>query len=484
MADQVSSVRISDVDFGKLAAEGEHNLTRYFVDTGVFERLRSGQKAYVIGRKGSGKTAIFRESDETRIGHPVIKLDFEDYSWPAHLKIKEEGVFEEAAYVASWKFSFLINVCRHWYTNAPKEIAEKALNYIVQIYGNDDPSKMQTLFDEFRRIRKLELPAYLGGGGVELSGKDEGAMLAKSVSVWNDKLSKFVARHFVDSPFSILADRLDEGWDGSMESKHLLAGAIKAARAIGIDAGKPHHAAPVIVFLRSDIFDQLQFNDKNKIQSDIEYLNWEERDLERVITARIDASLHCGLEQAWAAVFSQDEMRQRMSAKSYILRRTMLRPRDVIAFCNACKDAAQRGGHALVEKDDIYEAERQYSKHMYDELDDEAHKQTPQFRDIMQILRDVNLHRFTFADWETACRARNPDVADGDVREQLKILFDYSVVGVQRRGGAAAGTQFVFLYNDRLLEPNFSAEMLVHPSLRKHMNIKEARRTREEETSP
>lgn len=468
---------IANVDFGSLDAESEHNLTRYFVDTGVFQRLSSGDKAYVIGRKGSGKTAIFRESSDARVGHATIKLDFENYSWPVHMQIREEGVPEEASYVASWKFTFLVNVCKAWLESAPLDVAQEALEMISKIFGGSDPDPLEVLIDKFRRLRKVEFPTPLGGVGIELDEKGAAppAALAQSISLWNEKLQNFVVRSFVQAPFSVLVDRLDDGWDGSEQARSLLAGALKAARSINIACGRPHHAAPVIVFLRSDIFDALQFNDKNKIQAAIEYLDWTEESLAKIVATRIDASLKTGLDDAWAAVFTQEEMRQRSKVRNYIIRRTMHRPRDMVAFCNACKDSAVKQGHAIVGRDDVYEAERAYSKHIYDELDDETHKQLPRFREIMQTLRDVNLHRFRFEDWLKACQTRNGNVGEGEARQDLKVLFDYSVVGVQRKGGSSGGTQFIYLYTDRLLEPNFVDEMIVHPSLRKHLNIREAR---------
>lgn len=37
------------------------------------------------------------------------------------------------------------------------------------------------------------------------------------------------------------------------------------------------------------------------------------------------------------------------------------------------------------------------------------------------------------------------------------------------------GTTFQFIYHDRLLEPNFHGDMIVHPSLTKHLRLKEPR---------
>jgi hypothetical protein len=98
---------IKNVDFGRIDAESESMLTEYFIDIGSFGRLRNGRKSYVIGRKGSGKTAIFQTATAERLGHPVVKLDFHEYPWAAHRAIREDGVPEEIAFASSWRFLFL-----------------------------------------------------------------------------------------------------------------------------------------------------------------------------------------------------------------------------------------------------------------------------------------------------------------------------------------------------------------------------------------
>ena len=51
---------IEKVDLGDLAAENEiKGLTSYFVPTGQYNEAKRGRAQLVVGRKGSGKTAIF-----------------------------------------------------------------------------------------------------------------------------------------------------------------------------------------------------------------------------------------------------------------------------------------------------------------------------------------------------------------------------------------------------------------------------------------
>jgi hypothetical protein len=467
---------INTVNFGRVDAESETNLAEYFVDTGVFARVQNGRKQFIIGRKGSGKTALFILATSDRFGHPVIPLDFTNYAWESHKKIQESGLNPESVYTSSWRFTLLMAVCNYWRHNAPKEIAQQAQTFHDAIYKTEQPGWLEFLIDKFRRIRRVDLPSIEGVfsmGGFELDDQADGAVLATSISQWSNVIFDFVKENYRKSPFTITLDRLDEGWDASVESKMLLVGVIKAARELNQALGQFGHPPTVIVFLRSDIFNELQFNDKNKIAADIEYLDWSDEKLIDVIEARIGRSLGIQPKGSWSQVFSSAKMRQTANIDTYVLKRTMGRPRDIIAFCISCQEIVTERTHSVVETSDVYDAESRYSRHIYDKLDDEMHKQVSQARDILQTVRDMGVTRFSLEDWIASCQKRVSSITEEEARQWLKILFNYSVVGVQRTGGFRRGTKFQFVYNDRLLEPYFEGEMIVHPSLKKHLTLKE-----------
>lgn len=471
---------IKDVDFGRLDAEAEVNLADYFVDTGVLHKLRTGRKQYVIGRKGSGKTALFKLASEKALGQPVISMEFSDYPWAAHKQIREAEVTAESAFVTSWRFTIFAAICQHWADRADGEVKKSAQAHIEAIYGGDVPGVLEMLVDRLKRLRKIDLPSvegFAGLGGLELEPAGEGPALARSLGQWCRVLQDFVAQNHSEFPVTVMLDRLDEGWDATDDSKMLMAGALKAARDVNLRLARPNKPAAAITFLRSDIYNELSFNDKNKINADIEFLDWNEDTLIDVAEARIARSLSCNKTGAWARVFSSDEMRQRASIRSYVLKRTMLRPRDMIAFCLNCQEVAVADQAGIVATSHVYRAEEKYSHHIYDELDDEMHKQVPDARAILQAVREMGSTRFTFANWMETLRRRGESAGESKAQGWLRVLFDYSIVGVQKRGGVTRGTTFRFIYNDRLLEPNFDGEMIVHPSLTKYLSLRAPRRT-------
>lgn len=75
------------IDFGKVSAERDDLLSHYFFDNGVLKSVCESPTSFlVLGRKGAGKTAIFRHLTENPreflgANDLLVPLSFEDYNW-------------------------------------------------------------------------------------------------------------------------------------------------------------------------------------------------------------------------------------------------------------------------------------------------------------------------------------------------------------------------------------------------------------------
>lgn len=61
-------MRISTINWGDDSAEKDPHLLHYFIQSPAFQRLKNKQKNIVLGRKGSGKSAVRKK----------LELDFMD----------------------------------------------------------------------------------------------------------------------------------------------------------------------------------------------------------------------------------------------------------------------------------------------------------------------------------------------------------------------------------------------------------------------
>lgn len=473
-------MNIADVDFGVLDAESDPKLSGYFVDTGVLKKLAVGRRQFVIGRKGSGKTALFRlATPETLQNVGVVNVEFDQYPWEFHRQLKQSGMMPESAYETSWRFLLLLMMAREWRDNAAGALRKNASDLLTKILPDPYRGFWATLISRVKNPAKIALPGatVANQGGVSLGsidlGKEDSAYAVSIMSTHLGALTSLATSAYSDYPVVIKVDRLDDGWDASPDSQGLIIGQLKAARAINQTlhiAGRP---APILTFLRSDIFEAVRFNDKNKMATSVERLEWPNERLLDVLSRRIASSLKIEQSDAWESVFSEVEMRQRAKPRSYFIRRTMGRPRDVIAFAIHCKDVAVESEHQIVETADIYEAETRYSQHLLAELSDELHKQIPELEGLLDTLRDMGRMAFTFDNWVEASKRRTSNLTDSVAKDQLGILYEASVIGIAKVGGSKGGSHHMFIYAAPTLKPDFSARMYVHPGLKKGLQLKE-----------
>lgn len=480
---------LTRVDFEHIEAERDPNLTLYFVETESFTRIFRGHKMYVIGRKGTGKSSIYSaiEALPKSADYSVAGLTFDDYPWQLHNKVKDETRSVDAAHITTWRFIILMELSKlilkeaEEENNKSEELQELA-QFVHDAYGTAQPGLkdlLVSLIDRLRRLRKLELPKIghtgISGGSIEFDPlqSSEKALLATIKSVTDriqDTVLKLLSRRF----YFILFDKLDDGWDNSLDFKSSMVGLLRASRDLNIESQKRGTALRCVVFLRSDIYESLQYNDKNKAYSDIEQLAWNDKTLLSLINKRIAKSLSLANErEAWEKVFGTETMRQGTTSFRYITRRTLHRPRDLIAFCQECKRTALQNGHDSIRSSDIYEAEERYSERLYNEFLDEMHKQCPQVDKLFEVLRRLGFERFTFDKFESEFhRAGVQDLTPSDA---LKILFDYSIVGVVRIGGSGGGSNLEFKFTHPLIQLDFSREIVVHPGLKKQLKLVERR---------
>ena len=98
------------IDFGKVSAERDDNLSSYFYDNGVLGNIINSESGFlVLGRKGAGKTAIFKYLSENKSSFLtpddiLISQSFEDYNWNIHAILADTTKSQSMLYKQSWKF--------------------------------------------------------------------------------------------------------------------------------------------------------------------------------------------------------------------------------------------------------------------------------------------------------------------------------------------------------------------------------------------
>jgi len=488
--------KLGDVEsFGGIDADADALLDQCFQSHEAYARAKDHEHFLIIGRKGSGKTAIFRKIITTRshnnftFGHT-----FSDYPWHHHDAQATLGVPEEDRYTHSWKYLILLSASKlllnndqsqPWCDDVVDDIG-KLENFVVDSYGSRNPDVTQ-FFVPTKTLRinpTLEIPGTNLKLGVSLE-RVPVSELPKIVQDVNRAIAASVVRALnPEHDYYICFDQLDLGFDAK-DPKYAqrLTGLILAARELSQLARQDKKRFSVAVFLRDDIYQLLRFEDKNKIsENHTSRIEWDREGsdwtLKRLMEERFGAVLGVSPAGLWNAVFDETQaMPSRQTKYQHIRDRTFRRPRDVIKFCNEILAAyKKRGGNGSgkFQNQDVISARDNYSTYLLSELDDEVFKHVPGYENLVEALKTMGTLQFTREEFGAVCGKR-PDLLPDEmtVTGALKSLFDFSIVGYLKAGGGGGGSGYVWRYLDpRARFDEAAVNFRVHPGFKEVLSLK------------
>jgi len=255
-----------------------------------------------------------------------------------------------------------------------------------------------------------------------------------------------------------------------------MVGLLKAAKELNDEYGSNEitDSLRVIVFLRSDIYENLQFDDKDKHRSTEEHINWNADELKHMLELRLPETVTVD------ELFEEGEMRGSTKPFSYIARRTFLRPREILQFV---EESARRAGPdaTVIAKEDVQTAEVRYSLWKVEDLKQEFSKVFPDFDPLLECLRQGVSRYDAILDLQVEIEAKDPSLTKKyAVRGLMEELFDASVIGIRISQSGSAR----FRCEDSDLKLPNSGAVYVHPSLHRGLSIRETRKPKVDEQRP
>lgn len=438
-------------DFGDIAAESNFR-AEFFVSSDSWQRVRNGSRPIVIGRKGTGKTAI-RFALLASEGPELFAADlsFRDYPWNAHNAVSDPRTGHRSRYVETWLFLMLVELAklavgRDQMDRFPSDAArarDDLRRFVVENWGGLGFGHHAVFLKQRFKVAKKKLEPHAVGfraGSVEWEtvDKERLANALREMNVWLREQLAVALRPDVE--YFLVFDELDLDFDPDDPSYvDSVVGLLSATREFHEWSRQTQQRARSIVLLRDDIYRGLYFPDKTKLSDTlVETLLWtaddreEGNSLHEIIDARIrvllDAPHH---PDPWSLVFERPQ-----ESYAFMAERTYLRPRDLIKFCNLSLEVArkkngtgfERIAHAHVEA-----AAPRYSAYLQEELHDEIfvhHREWESWLDLLRLAGEDVISRRKFIH---DCR-ENPDFCCGHSAEEiLSALYDFSVIGFIRK---------------------------------------------------
>jgi hypothetical protein len=388
-------------------AEADDLLDDAFYESDDFFAItsRDDKRCFIVGRTGSGKSAILRRLEELNPDR-VIRIAPEDLSLPYITNLQAIRYLDalkinlDNFWMTLWKHVLLVEIIRHRYkVNSPAakqhfladlrdrvkrdQAKRAALDYLDEYEGRfweEADQRVHEITQKFTEKIDAEAgaEAKLGTGSVKFGSKEDyessSEFKAERVDRFQrivneaqlarlNKMIKVLDDEILDRPqyFTyVIIDDLDREWVDERIANDL----IRCLFATVMDLKRVQNLK-VLVALRTNIFQELEFGrrgggQEEKLRSLVLTLKWTKSDLEELLDERIKvAAPRVGLELDAISDLLPQVKKTRENPVQYMLDRTLLRPRDAIAFANECITVGV--GKDRLAWTDVYAAEQSYS---------------------------------------------------------------------------------------------------------------------------
>lgn len=467
---------LQKLDIGDVAAENEiRPLRSYFVQTGQYHLARRGHARLVVGRKGSGKTAIFyavRDSFSRTPARLILDLKPEGHQFTefkeAILRHLTPGL-QAHTLTAFWNIILLAEmankIAEEEYTWAHRDPQRAARFGAVTAAYEGCGHAFTGDFSE-RLLKQVEhLKSRWPGKASEIitNAQVTELLYGNQIRALNDTLAEYLRDK---EEVWLLVDNLDKGWPVGGSKKEdilILRTLLEATRKLQRQLERHNIAFHCLVFLRNDIYEHLirETPDKGK-DTEID-LDWSDPELfKELIRRRIVASglINGTFEDVWGTVF--DQFVGIRSSFDYLLDRTLMRPRDFLLFIHRAIETAINRGHTKVSADDVGQAELSYSEDLLKSTGFE----------LQDVFADMSDFLYAFLGCRSVLeRAQVLDILISanltldQARYALIKLAWFGFLGVQSPDGTEVNYSYEMRYDmRRLLAPvEGGGRFVVHP---------------------
>jgi hypothetical protein len=447
----MSDLSIEKLWFGSDDAELEEKrgfLNKVFLKTSIYNRVKNAQREIVIGRKGTGKSAICLmlkntlESD----GEKVLLITPKSLSQTKIEKLRLNSINDDDAYIMGWKYALLTTIGleliklakRTKIIKTTKQIKPDLLYIQKFLESNNEIEKsaLKKFFSKASIFSKVSLKIFNIEGSAETRQVDVTKDTATELENFQSSI-EIVLRELHIKRYVILIDKVDDIWNQTNKSELMIKGLLKAVHEL--NTALLHTL--FILFLRSDIYDEMfKIHDGDKFHSGEERIVWNKRDLKHLITmrARVSANMVVNdVDEIWNTVFERKVNGN--TSFDYIIDRTLHKPREIIQFCNSALAQAQDKKHQFIQAQDILGAEKQYSVWKLKDIVSEYAVQYPFLEEALFMFQGFK-PQLTYGEFENRLKETkdklhdNLELQKATTEKVLQILFIVGFLGANING--------------------------------------------------
>jgi hypothetical protein len=420
------------VNIGALTAEEDAAfLSECFIDTGLLSATTDKHdfRRLILGRTGAGKSALFirlSEQANTIVINPdELALDYLSNS-EILKQLHECGISLTPFYKLLWKHVFAVEVLRQrheqlregenakgWWGNflngfsrsVPDQTSKEALEYLTQFGDNfwqTTDYRVREITERMERQIQAKLAAKLGTvstevGGSQLTAEERkialehiGREFVQAIQIKKlNEAVKWLAGDMEGQPsIFIILDKLDTAWAETQLRLQLIRALIDTAQEFKVVTN-----VKILIALREDLFETIITTvaasepgfQREKYTQLCHQVHWTRDELKMLVEARVNKLMKNAYTTAKVKIEDVMEPVEGQPGIVYLIERTLLRPRDVIAFFNKCIE--QTNDTAKITRKMILAAEPNYSVGRLKALADEWGSIEPLVSEVAELFR-------------------------------------------------------------------------------------------------
>ena len=470
----------------------------------IFQQLNK-KKFLIIGDKGSGKTLLIEYFKEKKkyMDSTFIDMNISDIFDKYLLLYTSTQNFK---YYLKWEIAkelsnYLLK------ENIPiNTIQERELNTIISKNPFDKEISQRPIFNFDNKVVNYIL---------EIEKFKIGYIFGKIVSIFVKKNEESDYMRFLDSIFQkifkvlenikkreiyLIFDEIDdllrklkkEEWKEILEELIIVSSSFNTKlKKDGIDTR-------IIVSIREDMFQYLELPNSNKIKEDAVILDWgtsEDRDspLFKIIFNKMrnqDSSLKkIKNETIFMSIFKEKEIQislnNKISVEKYILGKTFLRPRDIIAFFISIS-------HLMKDKKELTASDlriisKDYSKHIFGEIKDRivGYLNSEEYSEFLKLLKSYNRTRFKKEDLDIYL-SKNKDgfkfINSENLFKYIEEFFNVGLLGEFYKSDNNR-VEERFKYKNNNIHISEENEFIIHYGIREYLGMSREIRIAEKKIS-
>tara|TARA_R110002124_G_scaffold287245_1_gene471854 strand:+ start:2137 stop:4377 length:2241 start_codon:yes stop_codon:yes gene_type:complete len=485
------------IDLGGSVAENElQTIDEYYHETDAYLRTSRGEVKLIIGRKGSGKTALFlrvRNEKRAKRSNVVVDLKPEGYKL---LKFKEqivdalsEGSLNHVV-SAIWEYVLLL------------EIAYKVLEKDSGIF-----TRNADLTDPYLALKEVyEQDEYYSEGDFServsllldnIANRIQEERVDESKAILSQRqISEVIYKHPINKLRDavveylqkkdetwLLIDNLDKGWPSAGVSKSdvvlincLLDALDKIRRSFRQRSYENFFST---VFLRGDVYENLvdAASDRGKVIP--VSVDWSDKNAlkellrKRLVFSNFDDNLN--ILDIWDRIAVPEI--DGVSTLDMLIERSLYRPRSIVDMVYACKSMAVNRRHTRIEIDDFNDALKGYSIQLIDNISLELRDIHPELEGLLYEFVDLEPSFNTVKIKKIISKFLKSVDMEFDEDQIVDVLLWFGFIGVQNQNGKPT---FIFdvAYNMNMMsalskKASSGQQFVVHQAFRAGLSISE-----------